>query len=195
MGAFENSLAIFGGPGECTPAVTKQLTLGKRGGNRRGVHRHKWAAAGTQPMNLACNEFLASSGLADNENIHRCLGGLLHLREQTPHTAAQSDKGTECRLLVEVCTQLNDPLLQTHPFDISPGDAPQLLNLKRLGDIVGSPQAHAIDSRVNGVIGGDHDDLPRLRLIAQSLEHAAPAETGHVQIEKHQSRVITGNRL
>src|SRR5262249_3824408 len=147
-GLLEEALPVRVGAGKGAAHMAKQLALGQRLGDGGGVDSDERPdTARAEPMNLPGDQLLAGARLAADEDVDRGLREAFHLPVQLLHWLADADEGAEGLLVLEPLLQVLHALLEVQPAGTAASDGADLLDLVRLGDVVGSAEPHALDGR------------------------------------------------
>src|SRR5467141_511237 len=177
---LEPPLLSLMGPRERALLITEELRLDQGVRDRAAVDSDKWLlASGTQLMDRASDELLASAGLALDENSQRGVGHLLDLLDNLHHLAVRAHQEPQGALddlvrlpqlarallddgleLVEMALQrqllLLDPAAELAHLDRSAQRRDEVVPVDGLLDEVVSPGAEGVHHQVVLAVPGDH---------------------------------------
>ena len=71
----------------------------------------------------------------------------------------------------------------------------QVIEIERLGQVIGSAHFYRLDRRSCVAVSGDHDHLRLTILPLHGRQHFQPGLVGQAQVEQHQIRVQVGHCL
>ena len=173
--------------GERAALVAEQLALEQRLGQRGAVQLHERAlGARAALVDRGRDQLLAGAALAGDQHAGARRRDLRDGLEHLLHRRGVADDVREAVLLGQPLAQLARLRAQPALLQLALDHDGQLVDVDRLGQVVGGARAHGRDRGLDRAERGHHDHRQVGVALAQACQQLDAVHAGHLQVGEHQ---------
>jgi len=174
--------------GKGTLFVAEQFGLQQRLDNRRTVHRNVGLIASRIVVNHLGDQLLTGAALSLDQDRRAVLRDDADRFEDLAHLFPGPDDVPHLEVAGRFHQQAIDLLFHFAGFQRLFYGHVQLVDVHRFVDVVESPALHGADRRIHIMMGGNHDHLDVLFVLAQILQNGESVHIGKPDVEDHHIR-------